>query len=463
MEKLMFVSIIVFIVIVVGVIGSLIVFKNAFLGPASGNLEECTVLKQNSDNGVNVVFFGDDKKEVERYIDYFFGWDPLSVHKDRFNFYYIDYSPECELYNGIAMLCYSRELVRVAGSCPNDQIVVLNDDYSRSIRSSSYLNVASLNVKHPLSVFLHEFGHSFVNLAEEYVPAKIPRNSAGNCAKECSEFKGREDGCYIGCSRADYSRSVENGIMRTLSSEHYGSFNEWVIENKIDELSELSGRVTAKVVDSGVDCAEQEYYLVEGSVEGGLSIVDREIAQGCVGDSGSGGYSFDVILDDDKKVEIGRFNPELIFTDGPRAEVDLEDVLASPLIDGETFDNDRSFFLKVPVIPDAKELQIKEPGLRVVVSIPICDSEIGDVNGDGRIDIFDVEDLDDGLETGYFNCKDNADFNGDSVINLQDRDELYNSLSEEQRNAGGSVASVPLTGNTIFDKIGRWLRGVNVT
>ena len=151
--------------------------------------------------------------------------------KDNFNFYYIDnYQPKCEIYQDKALLCYNKDIVRKAASCPHDFIVVIKED-SRNIRSSAYMNVMSINSKHSLTVLLHEFGHVFVNLAEEYVPAKLPKK-AKNCVDECTKFSIK-DGCYEGCSKADYFRSINNGIMRTLSSTNFGIFNKKLITDKI--------------------------------------------------------------------------------------------------------------------------------------------------------------------------------------------------------------------------------------
>ncbi|KKS10962.1 MAG: hypothetical protein UU67_C0090G0007, partial [Candidatus Daviesbacteria bacterium GW2011_GWB1_41_5] len=300
-------------------------------------------------------------EDAEKYVDYFLESGPFDNYKDKFNFYYIgNYQPACELYNNIAILCYSSELVQKSASCPNDQIVVLSSDYGTSIRSSNYLNVMSINIKHPMSVLLHEFGHSFVNLAEEYVPAKIPRNSGGNCVEDCVDFGGKNDGCYTECSRTDYSRSVESGVMRTLSSEEYGRFNEFVITNRIDELtggSAGSAKITGNAINENRNCPSQSYYLIEGSYSEKLDVVKKEVVQGYFGDSGYGGFLFDLILADDSRVNIGKFSPEFIFSDGVGESLPGE-VLGSPSeIDGETFISDKNFYLKVPIIEDAKRVE----------------------------------------------------------------------------------------------------------
>ena len=118
--------------------------------------------------------------------------------------------------------------------CPNDYVVVLTD-MKRHLRSSAYQNVMSLNINHDKSVILHEFGHVFANLADEYVPSIIPWGSK-NCVKNCQDFeKQGVGGCFIGCSQDDYSRSTESSVMRTLSTVDYGELNEGLIEEDLEK------------------------------------------------------------------------------------------------------------------------------------------------------------------------------------------------------------------------------------
>lgn len=425
MRKIIY--LIIFIIIVMS-ITSYIIYTTSF-SPAPLNLEKCITLQKNTEIGADIVLFAESQKKAEKYVDYFLSSDPFTNNKAKFNFYYMkDYIPYCELYKNIALLCYSRNLIKTSGSCPNDQIVVLNNEFPREIRSSNYLNVMSINTNHPMSVLLHEFGHSFVALAEEYTPAKIPSNSAGNCVDKCEKFEGRNNGCYKGCSREDYMRSIDNGIMRTLNSEDYGNFNKWIITNKIAKLSSpSSAQLSGKVIDSS-NCEKQKYYLIEGNKtpEAGINIVNKSIEEGCAGDPGAGGYIINIILKDDKKLNIGEFNPELIYTDAPGDET--QDTFLSP-IEGETYMSDVNFFLKVPVVENAKELQIREPGLKITVATPLCENaQLGDVNGDGKLDYADVAHLEEHFEGNILYCQNAADYNKDGRISIEDAYSLTDAL-----------------------------------
>jgi len=178
--------------------------------------EECKTISYHGDDKVNLVFFG-PQEDVEEYANFMFATAPYDEQVNNFNVYYIeDFNPECELYKSAAILCYSDDLVHKAATCPNDFIVVIDDTQASTVRSSAYLNVVSVNKKHPKTVLTHELGHVIANLAEEYVPARLPDNSK-NCVSTCSQFGQNTDGCFEGCSESDYHRSIERGVMRTLS------------------------------------------------------------------------------------------------------------------------------------------------------------------------------------------------------------------------------------------------------
>ncbi|MFA4953273.1 MAG: hypothetical protein WC584_03550 [Candidatus Pacearchaeota archaeon] len=329
----------------------LIVFLNLnpTLSPQKQNLEECKTLSYNGENKINLVLFS-SKEQAEKYSDYLLTISPFDKNKDAFNFYYIDsHSPQCELYKGIAILCYSKELIKKASSCPNDYIIILKDMDS-NIRSSSYMNVMSLNLNHLLSVFPHEFGHAFAILAEEYTPAEIPKTSK-NCQPSCDNFEIK-DGCFQGCSNEDYYRSIENGIMRTLYSNNYGIFNEKLILDKITKNA--NSKITGFALENlGVDCTKESYLLIEGTYnKEETKILDKSIEQGCIGTNGNGFFEYKIIMKDNSILAEGNFNPELIFTDAQ--EQDQEQ------INGETFISDKPFLLKIPVIENSKSLEISK-------------------------------------------------------------------------------------------------------
>ncbi|MDD5149104.1 MAG: M64 family metallopeptidase [Flavobacterium sp.] len=196
----------------------------------------CNKILENGDaeNRIDIVFFFDnvDDSEAQDYINYFLGIEPFESNKDKFNFYSVNVAPECEIQNGI-LICYSKSLVKSSAVCPNDYLIVLSEQ-SSSTRSSAYLNLMSINTATSKSVLIHEFGHVFANLADEYVPSTIPSGSK-NCVSSCDKFKSEIDECNLGCSYESYYRSINSGIMRTLSTTNFGKFDEKIVEENLDE------------------------------------------------------------------------------------------------------------------------------------------------------------------------------------------------------------------------------------
>ena len=315
------------------------------LSPTQAVLENCNTLEFNSNQATNIVFFS-GKEQAEEYKNFFQETAPFDKYKKAFNFYYIDsYTPKCELYQGIAILCHNKETIKKGASCPNDYLIVL-EEHPTNIRSSSYENVMSINTNHPLSVLTHEFGHAFANLAEEYTPAKIPKGSE-NCAQECSDFGYETDGCYEGCSESTYQRSIANGVMRTLSSNEYGKLNEALIIGKIRKNSPTT--ITGKAIQEL--CEEKSYYLIEGLYRNGaISILNKSIEHGCVGSNGAGTFTYELQTFQGTTLTESEFNPELIFTDA-QGENEIE---------GETIISDRPFILKIQKIPQGEKLSISE-------------------------------------------------------------------------------------------------------
>lgn len=259
---------------------AVIVFILSMIYPIRASPEElytCNTLQFSSPNAINLVFFSTEAEATE-YSEYLLNSEPFSEFSENFNVYFIDsFLPECEIYRGVAFLCYSREVLRAAASCPNDYIYVLKDGDS-SIRSSAYRNVISVNLRHPLSVILHETGHAMFNFAEEYIPGEIPPLSK-NCQETCENFDGEIDGCFIGCSDNSHSRSVEAGVMRTLSSEDYGIYNDNLIRAEIERQSQISeSAITGNAISEIDDCKNSVHDSV--IVENG-EIVGKIRTVGC--------------------------------------------------------------------------------------------------------------------------------------------------------------------------------------
>lgn len=314
--------------------------KNISNSPQDNNLETCHTLQYNGEGKTNIIFFASEELS-NKYINSLLNTPPFNEYSNEFNFYYIESTPECELYKGIAILCYSKNLIKKAGSCPNDIIVAIENRPS-NIRSSAYMNVISLNENSNLNVFAHEFGHAFANLADEYTPAKIPKGSK-NCQQNCDSFN--QEQCFSGCSETSYFRSIQSGIMRTLSSNTFGEYNQQLILSKLSSNSIITGNL----ISNQADCTKSRYYLIEGEIKNNEIIEkSKTIEIGCLGENGIGPYSYKIFLEDGKTIETKEFNPEIIFTD----------LNEEQQISGGPEDYSGNFLLRIPVLNKAEKLEI---------------------------------------------------------------------------------------------------------
>jgi hypothetical protein len=335
-NKTFFISLISILAVII--IALIILFVNKPSVNASP-LEPCNTLSFSKEGAIGITFFG-SKNDSMKYTNYIKTISPFD--KADINFYYIDsYKPNCELYKGIAILCYSKELIRKAASCKSNYIAVLSNQPS-NIRSSSYMNVLSINTASPISVFAHELAHSLAFLAEEYIPGEISSKTK-NCLSE--ENKNNLPESFKGCSKDNYYRSIENGIMRTLSSSTFGSYDESLILEKIPSSSKTS-LITGNVISE--DCNQQQYYLISATYNNNeVTINNIEPQQGCLSTTSSGAFNYTLIGDYSISQE---FNPELIFTD-----VQVGDSLT-----GETFISDKEFYIQTPKIQESQMLQISK-------------------------------------------------------------------------------------------------------
>ncbi|MBS3149849.1 hypothetical protein J4455_04130 [Candidatus Woesearchaeota archaeon] len=214
---------------------------------------DCFVVNEGKNEKVNVVFlpygYSDNKKflsDIDMYINGEFGFKNLEPFKSNFeniNFYSVmDSNVKCDVVDN-TIICDELSTRSAASRCPNDYIIVLYDrdsikDFIVPIRSSAYLNLASINTADDPLVVPHEFVHICCNLADEYVEEGITIDLSRfeNCDVEtCPRwnfFNGT--GCYQGCGEINFYRSIETGIMRNyLIGKEYGSWNEYLISRYI--------------------------------------------------------------------------------------------------------------------------------------------------------------------------------------------------------------------------------------
>jgi hypothetical protein len=217
---------------------------------------KCVSVYENGapDGKIDVVFIGygfDDveeyNKQVNRYVNnILLEFAPFNEYRDRFNFYRIDDADlDCEI--GSFIQCEQYDIKRAASDCPNDFIFVLVDrsafsDFVKPVRSSAIGNIAKINTADKPFVLVHEFGHSFADLADEYVDENYYSDSNFraddyiNCdASPCNTWTGTSGAsCYEGCSLRKYFRPTKDSIMRSLASPDFGPVNSEAIKRRME-------------------------------------------------------------------------------------------------------------------------------------------------------------------------------------------------------------------------------------
>ncbi|MFH2028155.1 MAG: hypothetical protein ABIJ08_03385 [Nanoarchaeota archaeon] len=210
---------------------------------------ECVSIIYNGDpdEKMDVVFlgYGYGKNasfvyDVNKYInDVFFKMDAMAENRNKFNFYRIDGADlDCWIVQGLNYIKCDQYRTNIwAANCPHDEIIVLYDrgpvlDLVNPVRSSAVSNLAKINTADNPFVLMHEFGHTFADLADEYVDNyyqsyDFNEEDYPNCdITPCEEWNGVSGtGCYNGCSLNAYFRPTETSIMRELSSQEYGPAN----------------------------------------------------------------------------------------------------------------------------------------------------------------------------------------------------------------------------------------------
>lgn len=292
------------------------------------------LIQGESSKQTNLLFVG-DAQQAQEYSDYLFAHEPFASHKESFNVYRIDKVSLCERYKGIALFCYSRELLAQTAVCPHDYILAL-EEAPATVRSSAYMGVASVNTRLPKTVLLHEVGHLF-GLDEEYEAGYNPGSDSPNCKSSCTEFG--QDTCYQECSDGSHSRSIDEGVMRTLSptdtTNPYGTFNHNYLAQKI---AQPKTTVTGFATKFTEECADQSHLIIEVTPGDSWQAHVVDIGSGCA-ISQEGSYKYALEDESGTVVTTGSFDEPELFTDGNEDE--------DSGFEGEVYD-DEPFFIAVP-------------------------------------------------------------------------------------------------------------------
>ena len=215
----------------------------------------CTsvLLHGNPESKIDVVFvsFGfkslaDYNEKLNEYVStILLEFEPFKSNREKFNFYRVDAKDiDCTVSDFIR--CDNFQIQQKAAQCPNDHVILLVDrsgvsDLVRPVRSSAIGNLIKLNTADKPFVLVHEFGHTFGDLADEYVDDRyystqnFDVGSYPNCdITPCTKWSTTENtSCYGGCSLARYYRPTKESVMRSLNSPEYGPVNEEELRRRL--------------------------------------------------------------------------------------------------------------------------------------------------------------------------------------------------------------------------------------
>ncbi|MEA2036919.1 MAG: M64 family metallopeptidase, partial [Nanoarchaeota archaeon] len=189
---------------------------------------------------LDILFIGDDYSEYElsmfrgdanSFMNGLLSYEPFKSQRNKINVYRIDNTQDlgCN-YNcqgiGRAICCDNAKVAQASVHCPKDYTIVI-------VNSNDYGGAASgglaVSYRGDYKVAVHEFGHSFAGLMDEYNTGQyisgVPWGS--NCAPDSScskwsDLKGVEGvGCFKGCTADNWYRPIHStSVMMDLKGDY---------------------------------------------------------------------------------------------------------------------------------------------------------------------------------------------------------------------------------------------------
>jgi hypothetical protein len=147
-------------------------------------------------------------------------FDPFSKYSGKFNVFRIDEDMDlgCEMEEDDCPRCdFDKIWTTIVGYCSLTKYAIVFVDASKFqggchgyvLRAGDNALFMVLSSDYPNSI-VHEFGHYFGGLADEYITGNTPRSSAPNCdVSNCPKWSSWYSGCYKDCSKSEYYRPSE--------------------------------------------------------------------------------------------------------------------------------------------------------------------------------------------------------------------------------------------------------------
>lgn len=197
--------------------------------PKPINIDKCTEILENGPirENVDLVFVPNKysnldlwQSDVNEYMDVFFSYEPMKSTKEKFNVWRInelneEYISDITLFEGDKIELVKQNSLDCVQSNP-DMIFVISDNsdypsesfgfalYPHSIAAQSRLRGPAGEEIFSSKILIHEFGHAFANLGDEYENSIQIQDFSGRpnldiegCPKWCSDELNENSECYL--------------------------------------------------------------------------------------------------------------------------------------------------------------------------------------------------------------------------------------------------------------------------
>lgn len=193
------------------------------------------------------------RNDASRMATHFFTYDPISSQSEKFVFHTIENTQDlgCHRDSSVdrCILCDSQRIQSAvnASGAPNDFIAVITNDDTYGGCSIGNI-VTSYNGFWGPQVFIHELGHSFGSLHDEYTYGTIggiTNSEWSNCYSGNPPSQLWESllpgaiNYNLECMHSNWYRSSPTSLMREINVEYFNEVSKHILNERIQYLTEL--------------------------------------------------------------------------------------------------------------------------------------------------------------------------------------------------------------------------------
>lgn len=209
---------------------------------------------------LDIAFIGDGYQDLvhfandaDRFAANLLKYEPFASRAAQIVFHRVDYAGSLGcVYYGRLITCDDSKATRLVSGVPHDKVVIIvnNPNYGGSGGTSAAVayNGAPGSSASGEQVFVHEFGHSFGNLMDEYVSGMdwgsgncfrgTPPNAAWDALVAASDY-------HQGCTLSGYWRSSASSIMLFINVRYFNAVSIRQLNAALDRFKPRSALAEA--------------------------------------------------------------------------------------------------------------------------------------------------------------------------------------------------------------------------